>query len=92
MKPITQLHPPISETKFIPADVDGGYLINCAGVIEIMKVGDTPQCRRIYRLYLAEYRALDGQPLSHEKKEQEALMAAFRRAGFAIVDAGEVAR
>lgn len=82
---VIDLHPQVSEPKVIPAEVDGGYLINVGGIIEIAKNGESPQAKRLYRLFLAEFRALNGQPLSPSEKEQQALFAAFRRMNINLV-------
>lgn len=82
----TPLHPPISEVSIISRpDIEGEYLINMAGVVRLAKEADTPQGRRLYRLYCAEYRALEGSPLSHEKREETAMLAAMKRFGMNLV-------
>lgn len=84
---VTSLHPPISETKVIhDPTVDGELLINIAGVVALVKEGETPQSRHLYRLYLREYRALEGQPLAHEKREESAMLAAFQKYGLNVVE------
>lgn len=82
MSNATPLHPPISPVKIThDARVEGGMLINMGGVVALFKRGDTPQARRAYRIYLAEWRARDGQPLTNEQREQEAVLATLTRLG-----------
>lgn len=82
----TPLHPPISPVSIIHRpDIEGEYLINMAGVVRLAKEADTPQGRRLYRLYCAEYRALEGSPLTHEKREEQAMLSAMKRFGMNLV-------
>ncbi|MBX9859030.1 MAG: hypothetical protein K2Y20_05480 [Sphingomonas sp.] len=75
------LHPPIGKPRVLHHAGLGEDMINLPGVIALAKRGDTPQAKRLYRLYLAEYRALDGQPLTQEKRQETAIFAAFKRMG-----------
>lgn len=82
---VEDLHPRTSDPKVISAPIPGEKLINSGGVIELARRGETPQAKRLYRLFLAEYRALAGAPMAAEAKEQQALIAAMRRMNFNLI-------
>lgn len=84
---VTPLHPTVSSTKIIhDPTVDGEYLINIGGVIQLAKEGETPQARRLYRLFLAEYRAREGHPITADEREFQAVQAAFARMGVTMAE------
>lgn len=86
---IENLHPPLSQAKTLhDPRVDGEYLCNVPAAIKLAKEAGTPEGRRFYRAYVAEYRALDGQPLTHTKREEQAFFAAAKRVGWNFVDIG----
>lgn len=85
---VTNLHPPITPARIrYDQNVDGNALINVGGLVQLVKGGDTPQCKALYRLYVAEYRSLEGQPIAHQEREERAMRTALERFGFTIVDA-----
>lgn len=85
---VVVMHPPITGARAIPDDsVDGGYLINYAGIIAIAKEGETAKSRLLYLNYCQEYRMLEGQGLEHKDREAVALRAALARMGINIIDA-----
>lgn len=82
------LHPPVPEAKIsYDPRVPGEPLINIGGVVSIIKAGETPQARALYRLYLAEYRAIASQPISDDERAQRAMLAAMERFGLRLVEA-----
>lgn len=84
---ITNMHPPIIGASAIRDDnVDGGYLINFAGIIAIAKEGETPKSRLLYSTYCQEYRALEGKGLDHKPREEWALRAAMAKMGWILVN------
>jgi hypothetical protein len=88
---IDHLHPPQSKAQTIhDPRVDGGVLCNIGAAIQLAKEAGTPGGKRFYRAYVAEYRALDGQPLTHEKREEQAFFATAKRVGWNIVDRGQL--
>jgi hypothetical protein len=88
---IDQLHPPLSQARTLyDPRVDGEYLCNVGAAIQLAKDAGTPEGKRFYRAYVAEYRALNGQPLTHEKREEQAFFAAAKRVGWNIVDKGRL--
>lgn len=85
MSGVIGFDPPISEAKaFRHPEVDGEYLVNIPGAIQIIKDADTPKGKRLYRIYRAEYHALSGQPLTHEKREELAFYAATKKVGWSF--------
>lgn len=84
-KPVT-LHPAHSEPEVRFDQQLGEEVINAAGVVAMMKAADTPQAKRLYRLYLAEYRATTDHHLSQSAREGQALLAAMRRAGLNVTE------
>ncbi len=88
---VESLHPPLSKGRTMYDErVDGGYLCDIPAAIQLAKDAGTPEGRRFYRAYVAEYRVRDGQPLTHEKREEEAFFAAAKRVGWNIVDMGRL--
>lgn len=83
---VHELHPRFSEPRIIKANVEGGSLINVGGMVEIMRRGETKQARQAYRLFLIEYRALAGRPLTNDEREWQAFRAAFARLGTTLLD------
>lgn len=83
---VVDFHPPISAFKAEPDPNDPeGYILNMGATIRIVKDSDTPKAKKLYRDYVAEYHALDGQPLSHEKREEVAFKAAAMKNGWSFV-------
>jgi len=88
---VHRLHPPHSAAQtFYDPRVDGDYLCNIGAAIQMAKDAGTPEGKRFYRAYVAEYRALDGQPLTNEKREEQAFFSAAKRVGWNIVDKGRL--
>ena len=81
---VTSLHPPISKVEVQRGAFEGQDLINGAGVIKIAKLGETPEARRFYRLYLAEFRKRKDWGLTHEDREQQAVLAVLNRLGIPV--------
>lgn len=71
------LHPPIVNPRILEYDVDGGYIMNIPAVIQLMKHGDSERSRLVYRRYVEKYRAMEGQPLSHQEREERAFRLAW---------------
>lgn len=82
----TELHPaPINpEVRFHEAI--GEEMVNTGGIVAMIRDGETPQARQLYRLYLAEHRARLALPLSDEQRQQEAMLAALKRFGLNLVE------
>lgn len=84
-KPI-ELHPaPINpEVRF--HEGIGEEVANTGFIVAMIRDGETPQARELYRLYLAEHRARLALPLTDEKRQQEAMLAAMKRFGLNLVE------
>lgn len=83
MSNVTDMHPVISTPKAIrDPRVDGEYLCNIPMAISIAKEGGTPKAKRLYRLYVKEFHALNGQPISHQTREEMAFRAAATTLGW----------
>lgn len=86
MADVIQFHPPVGDVKIIRhPEVDGEYLVNIPGVVQILRDGETEKARSVYAAYLAEWHALSGQPLSGEARQEVAFRAAAKRHGFNLV-------
>jgi len=82
---VVEMHPPIVGASAIRDDsVDGGYLINFAGIVAIAKEGETAKSRLLYLKYCQEYRLLEGQGLEHKVREEKALRAAMAAMGWNV--------
>jgi len=81
-----ELHPAPIDPEITFHEGLGQELVNAGGIILMIRDGETPQCRELYRLYLAEHRARIDQPLSEKQRQQDALFAAMKRYGFNIVE------
>lgn len=83
MAGITDIDPPISPGKYQPHPTEEGeYILNIPACIQIAKGGETPQAQELYRRYRKEYWALQGQPITHERREQVAFKAAAESMGW----------
>ena len=74
---VVDLHPPLTTPMAI--ELDGEPFVNIAGVLQMARENDTPQCRALTRFYGAEYRARQAQPLTEIAREWEAFQAAWMR-------------
>ena len=77
MSAVVDLHPPLSRPEV--REFEGGTYVNVPGIIRIAREGDTPRCRALVRFYNAEWRALEGKPLTSKQRETDAFLAAHRR-------------
>lgn len=77
MSKVVDLHVPLSKPEV--KEFDGELHVNVPGVIKIARDGDTPRCRALVRFYSAEWRALEGRPLTVSQRETEAFKAAYQR-------------
>lgn len=77
MTNVTKLHPDLSAPEVI--ERGGVEYVNVPGVIEIARNGTTPQARALVRFYSAEWRSLDGKPISDKQRETDAFYAAWQR-------------
>jgi hypothetical protein len=83
MSNVVDFHPPLSKLEAIPnPDDPGSYLCNIAMTIRLAKDAGTPQGDRFYRTYVAAYHALNGQPLSHKAREEQAFLTTAAKCGW----------
>jgi hypothetical protein len=85
----TKLHPDLGAPRAIAAPVDGGIAVNIAAVVQMIREGDTPQCRAAYRHFTAAWRKLEGQPITDKAREWQAFEATARAMGWNIVQTGQ---
>lgn len=76
---VVSIHAPISQPSIAGADVDGGFIGNVAAILQLARDNDTQECRFLTRQYNKEYRALEGQPMTHAQRELQAFKAAWTR-------------
>ena len=77
MTKVVDLHPPLSKPEV--QEWDGELFGNVAVIMQIARDGDTPKCRALVRFYSAEWRALEGKPITAKQRETHAFLAAHRR-------------
>ena len=88
---IEQLRPDLGQTSVIYDDrVDGGVLLNVAGVLEMVRQGDTPQCRAVERAFNAEWRRTEGQPFTYADRQLRCLQHALKEIGCSLSMMGEL--
>lgn len=86
MAEVIEFHPPIGDVSVIhDPSVDGEYLVNIPGVVQMLKDGENEKCRAVYATYVAEWHALSGQPLSPEARQEQAFRTAIGKYGHTIV-------
>lgn len=77
MTKVVDLHPPLSRPEV--KSFDGELHVNVPGIMEIARKGDTPRSRDLVRFFSAEWRALEGKPITAKQRETEAFLAAHAR-------------
>ena len=85
---VTPLFPDLGAPKLFEAG--GMDLLNAAGVLELAKRSGTAQSMAFLKAFNAEWRRLDGQPMTDKARQNTAMRAAIKSLGHTIKDLGTI--
>ena len=75
----TPLRPDLGPVKVMEEpSVDGGHLINMAGVLKLASTAGTPAAHAFERAFLEAWRASEGAPLTASAREASCFQAALQ--------------